>query len=100
MYQKNDPFFDTFSAFFRFLYFNLTLDNSFAIPVLLFSRLDVFSVFPVSESKSRRFSPTAFYFQLIKAYSAGCCSTAGVSLAALSTCSAAASRKARISLSF
>ena len=42
----------------------------------------------------------AFSFFAVEAYSAGCCSTAGVSLSALSTCSAAASRKARISLSF
>ena len=78
--------------------FLLSFFPSFFLPGL--SRSSVFS-FSTNE-KPPVFTDGFFAFSFFanEAYSAGCCSTAGVSLSALSTCSAAASRKARISLSF
>ena len=78
--------------------FLLSFFPSFFLPGL--SRSSVFSF--STNKKPPVFTDGFFAFSFFanKAYSAGCCSTAGVSLSALSTCSAAASRKARISLSF
>ena len=85
-------------SFFPFSLFSFSFSPSFFLPGL--SRSSVFS-FSTNE-KPPVFTDGFFAFSFFanEAYSAGCCSTAGVSLSALSTCSAAASRKARISLSF
>ena len=85
-------------SFFPFSLFSFSFSPSFFLPGL--SRSSVFSFSTNKKPPVFTDGFFAFSFFAAEAYSAGCCSTAGVSLSALSTCSAAASRKARISLSF
>ena len=92
------PFPKTFFAHNPLPFCQQSFFPSFFLPGL--SRSSVFSF--STNKKPPVFTDGFFAFSFFanEAYSAGCCSTAGVSLSALSTCSAAASRKARISLSF